>query len=260
MNREPQIDSTLRAWLSEGAERAPEWAVWGAIDEVERTAQRPAWRTRIDAVEQRLAPARLLAAAAAIVLLVVPFALIANLSPGVAPGDGRLAPEDLETIVVWQDTMPAGWTLDSLTTTTDDVLVIPVRTMSREQFAAQPSMTGYQAGRYTDFSAPDAVFISWATLYDLPTRADSALDAFARELAAADGWGLGPGQPIALGDGGWVFTGQTQALVAGGAGDPVPMQIYLWRTRNVVLAAAGWFSYDPAELLGVAEGMEARAR
>jgi hypothetical protein len=40
----------------------------------------------------------------------------------------------------------------------------------------------------------------------------------------------------------------------------LPMQIYLWRTGNLLMATAGWFDFDPNELRAVARGMDGRAQ
>jgi hypothetical protein len=133
--------------------------------------------------------------------------------------------------------------------------------MAAEDFLDSPALDGLQGGRYTDFSGPDAVFISWAVLFSNPRQAGAAFEAYATELESATGWGLGPGDTTDLGDQAALFTGETHALLGGtSTEDPVPMQIYLWRVGNVVLATAGWFEYDPAELRQVTDAMDARAR
>ena len=76
MSRERDSEFVLRNWVSEGAERAPDWAVSSALAEIDRTPQRPAWRTRLLEAERRIGPAaRLLEVAAVVVLLVIPLAL-----------------------------------------------------------------------------------------------------------------------------------------------------------------------------------------
>lgn len=261
MNREHESDSILRNWVSEGAERAPDWAVSSALAEIDQTSQRPPWRTRLLEVERRLGPAaRLLEIAAVVVLVVVPLALV-RLSTVGNPPDRTLELGDLAAIVVWEDTMPPGWALDSLTTTREAVATIPVRTMSADSFLASPALDGLLGGRYTDFSGTDAVFMSWSLLFSNPRQAGAAFDAYAFELETGTGWGLGSGDAANLGDESAVFTGETHALMGvTPTEDPVPMQIYLWRVGNVVLATAGWFEYDADELRQVAEAMDARAQ
>lgn len=260
MSQQRDSEPTMRAWVREGAERAPDWAVSAALVEVERTPQRPAWRTRLLELERRLGPgARVLELAAVVLVVVVPLALVRIAT--VPPPVGRtIQPADLQSIVVWEDTMPPGWTLDNLTTNAQFVAATPVRTMLERDFLDAPALDGLQSGRYTDFSGPDAIFMSWAVLFGNSRQAGAAFDAYANEIASGEGWGLGPGAAVALGDQGLVFTGETRSLMGNTpTDDSVPMQLYLWRVGNALLATAGWFEYDPAQVRLVAEGMDSRA-
>ena len=259
MSVERDTDRQLRAWVSEGLDRAPERFVWAALDEIERLPQRPPWRTRLERLVIRARPAAaVLGVAAAIVVAVVTFRVA--LPDGGAGGPrGAIAVADLEGIVLWEDTMPGTWTLDNLVSNAEQVRAIPIRSLTDEQIdALVADKSRYLGGRYTDFSGPDSIFISWATAFERDVDAGVALGFYENEMAAPAGWGLGPGTPIGLGDGGFVFEGDTTRLV-GPPGDPVPMRIYLWRHGNVLLATAGWFAFDRNVLLAVAEGMDARA-
>jgi hypothetical protein len=263
MNRDHDIDEALRAWLAEGADRAPERYVWAALDEVPHTPQRRRWVTSLDALLQRITPAaRALGLAAVVVLAVVSYVQFGGGNVGGPIATPRVfTTDDLSSIVVWEDTAPPAWTLDSLITTTGEVLTIPVRTMPRSEFAAMEEVRSYIGGRYTDFTGQGAVFMSWAVLFEDTAGADAALGIYRNELESSDGWGLGLGQPAALGDEGSVFTGETRRLMADAPpGEPVPARIYLWRIGNLVLATGGWFEYEPRELRQVAEGMDARSR
>lgn len=261
MKTEHDLDRLLTDWFAEGADRAPEWAVWSAVDQVAQTPQRPRWRRRLDEILSRLtSPTRLPVAAAAALVLAVVFVMVRyGAGPGGTPAR-TLTAQDLPTIVVWEETMPSDWTLDTLISNADEVLVIPVRSTTPEQFAARESVTGYVGGRYTNFTGSDAVFISWATLFETVPQADAALDAYLFELGSEAGWGVGPEMPVELGDEGYLLTGETRVLQPGPPHEPVPMQIYLWRRSNVLLALGGWFEYDPDQLLDVARGMDDRAR
>jgi hypothetical protein len=263
MTRDHDTDRVLHAWLEEGADRAPERFVWAALDDVPHTPQRRAWMASLDALLQRVTPAaRALGIAAVVVLAVVSYLRFGGADIGGPSGTPRVfTTDDLSSIVVWEDSAPPTWTLDSLITTSGEVLTIPVRTMTRSEFAALDEVRGYLGGRYTDFSGRDAVFMSWAVLFEDGAGADAALAIYMNELGSSDGWGLGPGQPAELGDEGTVFTGETRRLMADEpSGEPVPARIYLWRIGNLVLATGGWFEYDPRELRQVAEGMDARSR
>jgi hypothetical protein len=48
MNREPNVDEIVARWVDDGAEVAPERLVWAALEEVERTPQRGAWRIALE--------------------------------------------------------------------------------------------------------------------------------------------------------------------------------------------------------------------
>lgn len=261
MNQHRDNEPTVRAWVREGAERAPDWAVSSALAEVERTPQRSAWRTRVIEFERRLGPAaRVVELVAVVLLVVVPLATI-RLATVPAPVGRAIQPADLQSIVVWEDTMPPGWTLDNLTTNPEFVAATPVRTMPELDFLDLPALDGLQSGRITDFSGPNAIFISWAVLFGNAQQASAALDAYAVEMGSADGWGLGAGATVDLGDQALLFTGETFALMGNTpTDDPVPMQLYLWRVGNLVLATGGWFEYDPAQVRLVAEGMDARTQ
>ena len=254
------FDRIIAGWLAEGAERAPEWAVWSALDEVSVTAQRPRWRMRLDELLRRLTPpARLSVVVAAILVVAVVYAVFAEL-PRFGGPSRTFTVQDLTEIVVWEDTMPRDWTLDNLASNPFDVMTIPVRSMSATEFAEREELGGYIGGRYTAFSGEDAVFISWAILFESAPQADAALDAYLYELEAPDGWGAGPAAPAEVGDVGYLLTGETRVLQPPGPHEPVPMHIYLWRRSNALMAIGGWFQYDAEQLSGLARGMDQRAR
>ena len=48
MNREPNVDEIVARWVDDGPEVAPERLVWAALEEVERTPQRGAWRVALE--------------------------------------------------------------------------------------------------------------------------------------------------------------------------------------------------------------------
>jgi hypothetical protein len=260
MNVERDTDRQLRAWASEGIDRAPERFVWAALDEIESVAQRTAWRTRLDGLAVRLWPAAAVVGAAAVIL-----AAMAIIAQVVAPNLGvgvprRFETADLPGIVLWEDTIPAGWTLDNLVSNPWEVSVIPIRSMTGAEIDARPEPEGLVAGRFTNGLGPDLAFMSWAALFENDARADAALPFYEREMEADDAWGLGPGEPILFGDRGNVFTGQTTAFLGPPTGvDPTAAQIYLWRDGNLLLAIGAFSDFDEAELRALAEAMNARA-
>jgi hypothetical protein len=260
MNVERDTDRQLRAWASEGVDRAPERFVWAALDEIEQIQQRTPWLTRLDGLATRLGPAAALVGAAAVILVAI--AIITRVvSPNLGVGSPRdFVIADLPGIVLFDDTKPRSWTLDNLVSNPWEVSVYPIRSMTGEEIDVLPEPAGLIAGRYTNFSGPDSAFVSWATLFATDGHASDALTFYEREMETEDAWGLGPGEPIAFGDGGRLFTGVTTAFLGQPTGDdPIGAQIYLWRDGNLLLAVGGYFDYDAAELRAVAEAVAARA-
>jgi hypothetical protein len=102
--------------------------------------------------------------------------------------------------------------------------------------------------------------MSWGTVFDTAADARAALPMIANELESTLGWGYGPGEPVALGDGGQSYVGETTSFTGPpGTDEPIPSQVYLWRNGNVLLAIGAWWEFDADELRAVAEGMDARA-
>jgi hypothetical protein len=260
MNQQRDTDRRLRAWIADGVDEAPERFVWAALDTIELIPQRSAWRTRLDGLALRLRPAATIVGAAAAVIVVV--ALVARFAaPSVGTSPSRLfTVADLRAVVVWDDTMPASWRLDNLVSNPTDVWRIPIRSMTGAEIDVAEDPAGYLGGRYVDFSGPDSAFASWATVFNEPADAAAALQFVQREMTSPDAWRLGPGERVPLGDDGWLYQGETTAFLGQPTGvDPHPAAIYLWRDGNLLLAAGGWFDFDPDELGAVAEGMDARA-
>jgi hypothetical protein len=265
MSLERDTDRRLRAWISEGADSAPERFVWAALDEIERVPQRSSWRTAVDSLlghglGRWLSPVAGLVSAAAVVVVALAIATVAGPRVGVAPGTRHFEVADLPAIVVWQDTKPATWMLDNLVSNTTEVRRIPIRSMAGSQIDTLPDPPGLLGARYTNFSGPDSAFMSWAIVFERDLDAEAALPFYQHELEAQEAWGLGPGEAVPLGDEGHLFEGETTALVGQPTGvDPHPAAIYLWRDGNLLLALGGWFAFDSGELQAVAEGMDHRA-
>ena len=260
MNVERDSDRQLRAWASEGVDRAPERFVWAALDEIENISQRTAWRSRVDGLALRLRPAAVLVGAAVILIA------IAILTRAVAPNLGVGGPRDFVTkdlpgIVLWDDTIPPTWTLDNLVSNPWEVSVFPIRSMTGAEIAALEEPDGLVAGRYVNGLGPDVAFISWSALFESNSQAAEAHAFYEHEMEAAEAFGLGPGEPIAFGDAGRLYTGTTTAFL-GPPSDAEPAigaQDYLWRDGNLLLALGGYDHYDAAVLRALAEGMNARA-
>jgi hypothetical protein len=260
MKTERDSDRHLRDWVAAGADRVPERFVWAALDEIERVPQRTAWRSRLDDIAVRLRPAAGLVGAAGVAIIAV--AVVARVvAPHPGSGGSRdFVMTDLPRIVLWEDTKPSAWRIDNLVSNPWEVSVIPIRSMTDADIERYPEPDGLVAGRFVNGLTPDLAFMSWAALFESEAQAAAVLPFYEDEMAAVDAWGLGPGETIAFGDGGRLFTGETTAFVGPPTGvDPIHAQIYLWRDGNLLLAVGGFFDYDAAELRGVAEGVDARA-
>lgn len=255
------LDRRLREWLEPGVDHARESVIWDVIDQVENTAQRPRWTGRFIALLDRIGPMLPPIGVAAVVLAAVVLgAALSGRDVGQPEASLRaLAWEDLDAILVWDDTKPPSWHLDNLVSNPSQVLAIPARSVSDEAWVALPAFRDLAGGRYTDFTGEDAVFMSWGTVYSSVGGARDAYAAIADELAGDDGWGLGRGDTVDLGDGGVLYTGTTTKAFGRQEGEAVATRMYLWRTGNAVLAVGGWFDYDAAELDAVALSMDERA-
>lgn len=257
-----ELDRRLREWLEPGAEAAREAVVWEVIEQAERTPQRRRWRTAASSLSDRAGSIiRPLAVATVALLAIAILATLAARNVGQPEASPRaFMVEDLDTILVWETTKPATWHLDNLVSNPEAVLSIPARSMSEQQWLDQPAFGSLEGARYTDFTGVDAVFMSWGTVFSSVGAARDAYDVIADELGGEDGWGLGSGEAVDLGDEALVLTGATTKLVGREPTDPVPSRMYLWRHGNVVLSVGGWFDYDEAELESVARGMDDRAQ
>lgn len=259
MNAERDSDRSLRNWISEGVDRAPERYVWAALDDIDTLEQRRPWRTTLEGLGRTLRPVLPVVGVAAIVFAAAAISL--RIGPQGDVGARRaFTAADLPSIVLWQDTKPASWSLDNLVSNPDEVLRIPIRTMTEAELQSLARPPGYITGRYTDFSAPTGAFMSWSALFASPEQAAAALPFFLEQLESSAGWGFGPGQPIDFGDGGVLYQGETTAFTGPpGTNEPIRSEVYLWRNGNLLLAFGGWFDFDTAEVRAIAEAMDLRA-
>ena len=263
MTTERDTDRRLRAWVSEGIDQSPERFVWAALDEIDRLPQRAAWRTTVETLvgaraRPWMGPALGFAAA---VVIAVGIALV-TLRPVPSVGPARpFGAGDLEAVVIWQDTKPAGWRLDNLVSNPTEVRRIPIRSLPDAQVVELADPAGLLAGRYTNFTGqPDGAFMSWALLFEDDADAARALPFYQEELRGPNAWGLGQPVVIDLGDQGYLYAGETTAFSGRPTGvNPIRAAVYLWRDGNLLLAVGGWFAFDEAELRRAAEGMDARA-
>ena len=119
---------------------------------------------------------------------------------------------DLPGIVLWDDTIPTTWTLDNLVSNPWEVSVIPIRSMTGAEIDALPEPEGLVAGRFTNLAlGPDCLHVLGRPVRE--RGRGRSLPFYEHEMEADDAFGLGPGEPIAFGDGGRVFTGETTAFL-----------------------------------------------
>jgi hypothetical protein len=258
MNREHDFDRTIRSWLDDGADRAPERFVWAALEDVERTAQRGAGWALLETAIMKLKPAAPILGVAAVVLVAIAAYqfLGGNVGgppePTPTPTPRVYVAEDLPTIVASISSAPELMVVDN-TSTALDALNRPLTPRSR----------GFNEAAYVDArmanlnSDEDGGLVSWAVVFETVADADAAFDFLAAEHDSDDGWGMEPWDGhLALGD--------ESAAYEGAAYDFDLARIHLWRVNNLLLAAvvvdvAEISDADVDSVRSLAEWMDERA-
>lgn len=233
MNREPDFDQTLRDWLDEGSDHAPERFIWAALDDVERSAQRGAWRVSLEERFVNLKPAALvLVTAAVIIAAIAAYQLVAGPNvgdPGPSPTPQPTAASfravDLPDIVLTAANAPDGLTVDG-NEFGEAALLVPLR-------PGGPAIdqAAFVDARMTRLNSTDTSgYVSWAALFETVADAQVAFEYLVTEHESVDGWGLDPGTPLG-------FMGDEAVSYTGSAYGWESSEIYLWRVGNLVLAA-----------------------
>ena len=182
MNRERDFDQTLRNWLDDGADRAPERFVWAALQDVEHTDQRGARWALLEGFLMKIKPAAPILGVAAVVLLAI--AMFQFLGGNVGGPDPTPTPrsyssEELAAILVSERTAPEGLTF-ARSQEGGVSLVIPLRpggpTFQMDAFVE--SLTNYFDGPGT----ADAYegYVSWSALFVTNGDAERAFDFLVR--------------------------------------------------------------------------------
>ncbi|HJT64593.1 MAG TPA: hypothetical protein VJ839_07485 [Candidatus Limnocylindria bacterium] len=260
MNREPDLDQTLRDWLDEGSDHAPERFIWAALDDVERSAQRGAWRVSLEERFVNMKPAALVLVTTAVIIgAIATYQLVVGPNignPGPSPSPSQaarlLTSEDLPDIVLTDANAPAGFTVD---TTESGVLALltpfhPGGTFIDQSAFVDALMTNLN-------STETGGYVSWSALFETAVDAEAAFDYVANEHGPA-GWGMARSSvDPALGDESASYTGAAYDLFRTNL-------VYLWRVNNVLLAAVavGDVSVGEAnadQLFAIAELMDDRA-
>lgn len=249
MNRERDFDETMADWLDEGADRAPERFVWAALEDAERTPQRGAWRVSLEELFMHLKPAApILGVAAILALAVVAFQLVRTSDVGgPSPTPRYITSGDLPSIILTESNVPDGMTVRRTLSGYSALTTAPP-----PGGAPVDAPPGFVDALLTDLDAEPGRYATVAAVYETAADAERAYDADIATHESPDGWGLTPSSTDpGLGDESVAYTGP--AYGEGTVG------IYIWRVNNVFLTAVGVEDYDPARVLSIAEGMDARA-
>ena len=231
MNREQDFDRTLRSWLDDGADRAPERFVWAALEDVERTAQRGARWALLEGTIMKLKPAAPMLGVAAVVLLAIAAYqfLGGNVGgppePTAIPTPRAYVAEDLPSIVASSDTSPEGMIVDG--TTTDVAALIAPEHPSGPKFDRSTMVDALMTNLDTTELGG---FVSWAAVFDSTASADAAYDVLIATHATEQGWGMGPGDTIP-------GLGEESASYEGSAYEFDTARVHIWRAGNLLLAA-----------------------
>lgn len=264
MNRNRDFEETLKDWLDDGADHAPERYIWSALDDVERTAQRGAWLVSLEELLVTIKlPALVLGTAAVIIITALATYQLAGPNPGgpgaspspsssSQPAADPFTAEDLPNIVLTAANAPDGLTVDA-TETGAAAFVVPLRDDSHPGGPFMDQI-GFVDALMTKLNSTETGgYVSWATLYEAAAGAEVAFDYFVEEHGAA-GWGMerssvDPG----LGDESASFTGAAYDLFETNG-------VHLWRVDNLVLAAVGVGDYEPDQLRSLADLMNDRTQ
>jgi hypothetical protein len=254
MNREPNFDRTLRRWLDDGAEHAPERFVWAALEDVAQTNQRGAWVALLEGTLMKLKPAAPMLGVAAVVLLAIAmFQFVGGNvgGPSPTPTPRTFSAEDLSRIVASEDDPPNGMSF-ARSNSGPVALVVELRPggPAIDQSAFVDALVNY-------FDASDQAdgyggYVSWSALFETEADAEVAYDFIVTEHESEEGWGMArdPDDP-GLGDESVSYTGA--------AYDWTASHTILWRVDNLLLAAVGVENYDAALVRSVADAMNDRA-
>lgn len=260
MNRSRDFDETLKDWLDDGADHAPERFIWAALDDVERSAQRGAWRVSLEERFVNMKPAVLvLVTTAAIIVAIATYQLVVGPNvggPGPTPSPtsssqpeaGRFSATDLPSIVVTAANAPEGLTVDS-NDFGEAALHVPLR-----EGGPPIDQTAFVDARMTNINSTEtAGYVSWAALFESAADAEVAFDYIVDEHGSA-GWEMArssvdPG------------LGEESASFTGAAYNVFPTnETYLWRVDNLVLAAVGVGDYDAEQVRSIADLMDSRTQ
>lgn len=253
MNQEQDFDQTMRLWLDDGVDQAPERFVWAALADVERTGQRRARRPLLEGFLMKVKPAApVFGVAAAVVLAIALYAAFASSNIGVPPAQPSPTPAPsisvsrLPFIALIASGMPEGMVLD------DSIVGRDALSAGFRPEGPGPDETGFVEAQEGDFSGAQGLAATWVALFETEQDARRLFDELVAEHESADAWGFPP-----LSDG--PRLGDERAGFAGAAGGADSGTTYIWRSGLLVLAVVGVDDFDREILGGIAETMAERA-
>ena len=250
MTHDRDLDRVLDRWMDDGPTVVADRVIATAMTDVHTTRQRGARWAPLKELFMTTKPAALtvLGIAAVAILALAAYQMLAG---GGGIGASRvITAEDLPEIVTATGEQPTGMGHD---TTFDDerILLRPIISVQGTDAIPYLEQPGYVAGRYTEFSSDIAGLLSWAALFETVEDAQRSLALYVEEVQADEGYALDNRTEIDLGDEGAFYD----------ATDPSnETQVILWRSGNLVMAAATYGNFDPGALRSVAEDMDAAAR
>jgi hypothetical protein len=168
-------------------------------------------------------------------------------TPAPASGPaGLYSPENLRRTILTEIGAPDSLALDDTKAGVAAIAFSPVGI----GFPTIPA--GFVDALTTGFNTTEAGgYLSWGALFETSPDAEHAFDLMTAEHESADGWGLEPSADPNL--------GTESVLYIGPAYGWDTATIYLWRSENLVLAAAGVGDYDSAWVRDIAVAMQFRA-
>ncbi len=145
---------------------------------------------------------------------------------------GRFGSADLPRIVLGEDHLESGWTVDDVVNGRE-ALVQPVALLEHSSFAEQP---GFVDARMTRIGTSgqgsyweEGGYVTWTAVYASDKDAEAALEVLIQEHVSETGWAMQRAGLLPHGDEGVSLEG-----AAYGFDDNV---LYVWRDANLLLAA-----------------------
>ena len=152
---------------------------------------------------------------------------------------------DLASVILAPDAAPSGVRNDTVVEGTPVLTRVVISGRDLEFLA----LSGFAAGRYSQFSGEGGLLLSLGLLFDTTADAERALALFLVELRSDKGYRVGSGgAEVGLGDGGTCAEFDNPAL--GGLQESA----CLWRHGTLVLLTGG--TLGPEAIQAIAEGMD----